>query len=160
MSEPIKNVVNEEVLEEINKKVSFGVKKYILHNTYAHNEVFKDDGNSKIVVPDNIIRNTITHRRCMNTLANQFKYDSVKTTDIREAMLFRKNIMKQLNQWKEYLDCNIVVTDKVDVIPYYEKGTDVNLYTITVWVKDKDTEFPDGFCMDPEFLRNYGKEEE
>lgn len=156
MSEPIENVSE---AEETNKNLII-VKKNWHHNNYTHNELFKDDENNNIMVSDNIIRDTITHRRCMNTLANQFKYDSVKTTDIREAMLFRKNIMKQLNQWKEYLDCNIVVTDKTEIVHDKEKNMDTNVYLIIVWFKDEDTEFPDGFCMEPDFLRNYGKEEE
>ena len=88
-------------------------------------------------------------------------YGTISTMDVREAMLYRKNIAAQLNKDQAYLDKKINIKDKADtiVVGKGENKRTKTKYTISVWYANGAV-IPKEFNMRKEYLENYNKEED
>lgn len=84
-------------------------------------------------------------------------YDSIITQDPVKAELYRRNIEDQLCFSPDFIDNYIVIKNHADtvIVNNADKRT-ATAYHIDV-LYDEGAKFPEGFCMDPEFLENYKK---
>ena len=149
-------------IEQPKKRQTITATRYISHNMKKRTERFLAV-DSDVNIPDDIIRNSMIHRRCLATVCRQNLYGKILTTDLVDAKNFRRAIIDQLKNCDSYKNCMIVVTDFIeysdDSIPSEGKAV------ISVWYYSENTKFPKGFSMDEQFLKKYvaehfSKEEE